>query len=123
MVVAIFYVLRDNYRIPFLFEKDEHLDSTGVIRLALAEEVTFLNKANIQRALNQIPEGSKVVIDASKTVNIDVDVIEIIDDFKINAATKNIDVEVLNRRRKGIKTHPIKDFEKVINEIPAPVLN
>ena len=123
MVVAIFYLLRDNYRIPFLFEKEEHLEKSGNIRLALAEEVTFLNKANIQRALNQIPEGSKVIIDASKTVNIDVDVIEIIEDFQINAATKDIEVEIIERRRKGIKNHPIKDFEQVIKETPAPVLN
>ena len=44
MAVAIFIILYNNYRKPFLFEKDEHL-SDGAIRIELAEDVTFLNKA------------------------------------------------------------------------------
>jgi MFS superfamily sulfate permease-like transporter len=59
LAVAIFYVLYNNYKKPFLFE-DKHLQD-GVIRLALAEDVTFINKASIQRTLSQILDGSKVI--------------------------------------------------------------
>ena len=116
MVVAVFYVLYNNYKIPFLFEKDEHLVEGGKVRIELAEEVTFLNKANIQRALNKIPDNSTVIIDARKTVHMDLDVIEIIEDFKIHAEASNIQVEVLERKRNGIKKNPIKDFEKIMEE-------
>jgi len=36
--------------------------------------VSFLNRAAILRTLDQIPPGSKVVLDASRSVNIDYDV-------------------------------------------------
>ncbi|MEL6988518.1 MAG: SulP family inorganic anion transporter, partial [Bacteroidota bacterium] len=116
LAVAIFFVLYNNYKKPFLFEEKDHLDKDGVIRLELAEDVTFLNKANIQRALNAIPEHSKVIIDASRTVNMDSDVVEIIDDFVINAKYKEIDVDVVERMRIGIKNKPAKEFEGVISK-------
>lgn len=123
MVVAIFYILYNNYRIPFHFEQEEHLAEKGTIRLELAEEVSFLNKANIQRALNKIPNGTKVIIDASKTVNIDLDVIEIIRDFEIHAKSCDIEVEIIKRRRKGIKRAPNKILEDVLNKPELTVLN
>ena len=75
LVVAIFYILYNNYKKPFLFESDKHV-TEGTIRLELAEDVTFINKASIQRTLSQIPDGSKVIIDASRSINIDQDVVE-----------------------------------------------
>ncbi|MFT4663483.1 MAG: MFS superfamily sulfate permease-like transporter [Polaribacter sp.] len=101
LAVAIFYVLYNNYKKPFLFEKDKHLKD-GIINLELAEDVTFINKASIQRTLAQIPDGSKVIIDASKSINIDFDVVEIIEEFEINAKYRDIDLQIIERRRKGV---------------------
>ena len=94
LAVGIFYILWNNYKTPFLFRLEDHINE-DTIRLALAQDVTFLNKASIQRTLNALPENSKVIIDASKTINIDQDVIEIIEDFKVNAQFKNIQLEVI----------------------------
>ena len=116
MVVAIFYILYNNYKKPFLFEKDEHMLNSGTVRIELTEDVTFLNKANIQRALNIIPNDSKVIIDGSKSINIDPDVIEIVEDFQVQAVLKNIEVEIIERVRKGINKVPIAEFEKVVEE-------
>ncbi len=101
LAVAIFYVLYNNYKKPFLFEKNTHMKD-GVLRLELAEDVTFINKASIQRTLSQIPDGAKVIIDASKSINIDYDVIEIIDEFEINAKHRDIDLTIIERKRKGV---------------------
>ncbi|MBR9919250.1 MAG: SulP family inorganic anion transporter [Bacteroidetes bacterium] len=115
MAVAIFFLLYDNYKKPFLFEGNEHMsDDGGIVRLELAEDVTFLNKANIQKALNQIPDNSKIIIDASRSINIDQDVEEIIEDFKIHASYSNIEVEVIDRKRKGLKAKPVKTLENAI---------
>lgn len=116
LAVAIFFVLYNNYKKPFLFEEPEHVNKDGIIRIELAEDITFLNKANIQRALNLIPEGSKVVIDASRSINIDYDVIEIIEDFEVQAKHKSIDVEIIERIRKGLKNKPAAEFEGVISK-------
>ncbi len=114
MAVAIFYVLYNNYKKPFHFETENHLGEEGDIRIELSEEVTFLNKANIQRALNIVPENRKVIIDASKAIDIDVDVIEIIEEFEINAREKNIEVEIIERRRKPSEQRAVMTLEAAI---------
>ena len=81
--------------------------------MELAEDVTFINKAAIQRALSQIPDGSKVIIDGSKSINIDHDVIEIINEFETNAKYRNIDLEIIERRIKGVKNQ-VKIIESAL---------
>lgn len=95
MAVAIFIILRNNYKVAsrVVLNKD---DSTNSIRLVLSEDVTFLNKASIQGTLAQIPNGTNLEIDASNTFFIHHDVVEIIDDFKINAASRNITVTTID---------------------------
>jgi len=116
LAVAIFYILYNNYKKPFLFEKDKHLKD-GAIRLELAEDVTFINKASIQRTLMQIPDGSKVIIDASKSINIDYDVVEIIEEFETNAKVRDIDLQIIDRKVKGLKNQ-VRQAEHAIANNP-----
>ena len=61
--------------------------------------VTFLNKAAIKSTLNEIPENTKVIIDASETIYIAHDILDLIREFKsTRAIDKNIKV-----RLKGFK--------------------
>jgi MFS superfamily sulfate permease-like transporter len=115
MVVAIFYILYNNYKKPFIFEEKDHVSPEGTIRLQLSEDVTFLNKANIQRALYSIPENTKVIVDASQSVNIDLDVQEIIEDFSTQAEQKGIDLEIIDSKRKEMANMPHKDFHFTMN--------
>lgn len=101
MGVAIFYILLNNYKKPFLFDASRHFKD-GKIHLELAEDITFINKASIQRTLNELPENSKVQIDATKTINMDLDVYEIICEFKENAPHRNIEVELINLKSPAI---------------------
>ncbi len=112
MVVAIFFVLRANYKKPYFFDPEQHKIGEPIL-LQLSEDVTFLNKAAILQTLNHLPENSKVILDASKSVNIDQDVIEIIEDFKANARFKNIDLEIIERK-KNVPKYPAKEFVKMI---------
>lgn len=113
MVVAIFFVLRANYKKPYFFNAEDHKSGDPIV-LKLSEDVTFINKAAILQTLNHLPENSKVIIDASRSINIDQDVIEIIDDFKANAAYKGIDLQIIERDQKGLSYNPTKEFEKVM---------
>ncbi|MEL6718393.1 MAG: SulP family inorganic anion transporter [Bacteroidota bacterium] len=119
MAVAIFFILRDNYKKPYFFNPEDHVEGEP-IRIVLSEDVTFLNKAAIMQTLNHIPNDSKVIIDASKSIEIDQDVIEIIEEFKIGAHLKNIEVEVVDRKTKGMKANPVRDFEKVVLSGKSP---
>ncbi len=93
MVVAIFFLLLTNLRNSYFY----HIESNGrKIRLRLAEEVSFLNKAAIQVTLTNVPKETEVIIDGSASRYIDPDVLEIIHNFKHNAYTKGVIVTLEN---------------------------
>lgn len=95
MVISILFVLRGNLKRAYYFRKEEYEDG-DVIHIDLAQEVSFLNKAAIKQTLNSLPENSKVVINASDTVYIAHDVLDLIKEFKtINAVEKDIDVSLI----------------------------
>lgn len=96
MVVAIFYILRKNFRTSYFLHKEE-IKTGEEIRIVLSEEVTFLNKASIQLMLEELPENTPVIIDGSRSVNIDYDVLEIIHNFREHGAKeKNITMTLIN---------------------------
>jgi SulP family sulfate permease len=97
LAFGIFYTLRHSYRNSH-HVKDVITTEEGykVHHLVLAEEVSFFNKASVLNTLNAIPENSKVIIDFEKSKAVAHDVIELIDDFKANAKTRNITVETRN---------------------------
>lgn len=93
--VAIFIILKNNYKIPFKLEK-ENLEGKDKITIHLSNDVTFLNKAALQKALAGLPDHTHVKIDATDNHFIHHDIIEIIEDFKLAAEFRNIEVTVLN---------------------------
>ena len=97
MLIGVFYILRTNLRNPY-FYKFEQNGSKKVIRIKLAQEVSFLNKAAIQYTLTNLPDESDVIIDGTDSMFIDKDVLEIIHNFKHNAFTKGTIVEIVNIR-------------------------
>lgn len=95
MIISIVFVLRGNLKRAYYFRKEEYEDG-DVIHIDLAQEVSFLNKAAIKMTLKNLPENSKVVINASDTVYIAHDVLDLIEEFKsINAVEKNIEVSLI----------------------------
>lgn len=95
MIISIFYLLRNNLRIPYYYKRVV-FESKDIINLELAQEVSFLNKASIKKTLESIPEGSTVVLDAHKTEYIDYDVLELIKEFQLSKAPdKNIKMSLV----------------------------
>ncbi|NRA12391.1 MAG: SulP family inorganic anion transporter [Crocinitomicaceae bacterium] len=109
LVVAIFIILRNNFKVPYEINKS---NSSGQekIRIVLSQDVTFLNKASIMKTLSEISNNSTVEIDASGTQFIHQDVVEIIEDFKVNAKVRNIELTVVELY-KGKSAEPIQHFE------------
>lgn len=94
LAMAFVHILWKNYKLPFHF--DPHRYKPGMpVYLTLSEDVTFLNKAGIKRTLSEFPDGTRVVIDASRTLNLDPDVREIIDDFITTCDKRRIKAELL----------------------------
>nr|MBI1232683.1 SulP family inorganic anion transporter [Cytophagales bacterium] len=94
MVIGVIFILLRNYKNSY-FYKDTKTDDTNVSHIILSEEVSFLNKGALISALNRIPNNSKVIIDGSKSVIIDYDVLEVIENFKTNAKERDIEVETI----------------------------
>lgn len=95
LVVAMFYILRNNLSNAFEYDVEENSDGAK-ITFTLAEEVTFLNKAAIQKALYGLPRRiNEIIIDGSQSRFIDKDVIEVIKDFEQNAVSKGKAIELV----------------------------
>ncbi|MXV52727.1 SulP family inorganic anion transporter [Pedobacter sp. HMF7647] len=92
MLIGIFFILRTNLRNPYFY----NINGEGDIKIRLAEEVSFLNKAAIQYTLTHLPKESTVIIDGTNSRFIDMDVLEIIKNFKHHAHTKGIIVQLVN---------------------------
>lgn len=95
----------ENSHFLHMVESDEP-DTSHHVHMQLAEEVSFLNRAAILQQLAAIPDRSVVVIDMSRCVAVDQDVIEIIEDFRDTAADRGIQVEIVDQNR-GLARAPI----------------
>lgn len=110
MAVAIFYILRQNFRNPYFIAEDV----VDVIHIKLSEDVSFLNRATIMKTLSEIPNNSNVIIDASNSSSIDYDVYEIIRDFEENSVHRNIQVTIKGLGRgMGTLISPNDSIDKI----------
>jgi carbonic anhydrase len=98
--VSILFILRSNFRNPFILEKQKlHLDDT--MRLELSNQVTFLNKAHLKSTLWSMPDKSKVIIDATVSNYIDHDVLDMMREFKDTVAPqRGIELNIVGLKKK-----------------------
>lgn len=123
LAISIFYILRQNARMPFYYQRSS-FSNGDLIKLTLAQEVSFLNKASIKETLEHIPSNSSLIIDASRTQYIDFDVLELIKDFaETRAPEKDITVSLLDFKNRYNIPKTVTETEIVaefvhINEVP-----
>jgi len=99
MIISAFFVLQGNMKRAYRFRKEEYQEG-DIIHIELAQEISFLNKSAIKTTLNELPANSKVVINATETVYIAHDVLDLITEFhQIKAKELNIKVKLI-----GFKT-------------------
>lgn len=99
MIISVYAILRGNMKRAYNFRTEEFHDG-DVIHIDLAEEVSFLNKSAIKSTLAAIPENSKVIINASNTVYIAHDVLDLIKEFKkIRAKEENIKIKLMGFKK------------------------
>lgn len=95
LLISVFYILRYNARISYFYQRSTYSNGE-LIKLTLAQEVSFLNKASIKETLNNLPANSNVIIDASETHYIDFDVLDLIRDFfNTTAADRHINMSLV----------------------------
>lgn len=113
IIISVIFVLKGNLKKAYSFKKEEYEDG-DIIHIDLAQEVSFLNKAAIKQTLNDIPENSRVIINAHDTEYIAHDVLDLIREFKeIRAHDQNIKVKL-----KGFKkAYQLENTDEVSNHV------
>jgi len=113
IVISVIFVLRGNLKRAYSFRKEQYEDG-DVIHIDLAQEVSFLNKAAIKSTLNDLPENSKVIINAHDTVYIAHDILDLIREFKATRAKE----ENIKLKLKGFKkAYQLENTEDPINKV------
>jgi len=99
LAAGVFFVLKANLKTPYFMHHrevyDEQTDDGSTrshVRIALSENVSFLNKASVNKVLHDLEAGSVVEIDGSNSQYIDRDVVEIIRDFERSSNRRGVQV-------------------------------
>ena len=107
LVLGFFFILKDNARAGSHLRRDAVGDAEDPshLHLRLPEHVSFLNKASIVTTLEQLPTGSRVILDGTRTTAIDHDVLEAIEAFRQAAPARGIDLELRGIRQVVVVGH------------------
>ena len=117
LVVGIFVILIKSYQNSHFLHIENVENGGKTVKMTLAEEVTFINKGAIMKELNNLEENSYLVMDVTKTRYLDNDIVEILDDFKVKAEERNIDIKIISER--GIVENPESYYQFFQKPKPA----
>lgn len=98
--IALLFILASNLRRPIRRFHEKHVGGE-VLRVELADQVSFLNRAAISRILDEVPAGGHVMFDATATDFFDPDVLALIQTYERETApARGVQVSL-----KGFKEH------------------
>ena len=79
--VSLLFILNSSLRQPIRRIVETHVGG-DVLHIELANQVSFLNRAALDKVFNDAPRGTNMLIDASSTDYIDPDILSLIQEFK-----------------------------------------
>ncbi len=85
LFVGLAFILYSNFQRPVQMIIEKHIGG-DLYHLQLANQVSFLNRAALDKTLNAIPAGAHALIDARSTDYIDPDILSLIRDYKAKTA-------------------------------------
>jgi MFS superfamily sulfate permease-like transporter len=89
LLISIYFIVRNNFKAEYKITKTVHQEQETYY-IKLNSNVTFLNKVNLRKALDEIPENSILTIDGSECNFIDYDILEIISEYANKAHDRHI---------------------------------
>jgi carbonic anhydrase/SulP family sulfate permease len=98
--VSLAFILHSNLRRPIRRLVEKHAGGE-VIHIQLANQVSFLNRASLEKALRDTPAGTHLLIDARQSDYIDPDILALIREYKEEIApASDVEVSLRGFRRK-----------------------
>ena len=91
LVTGIFFVIRANHHqaVTVVSQDRYHL-------MRFNKDVSFVNKNELRTKLRRIPAGSHLIIDGTRALYMDHDIIEVVEDFRKLAPYRDITLEFKN---------------------------
>lgn len=101
LLLSIYYIVMANFKAEYKITKSNYL-GIDTFLIKLNSNVTFLNKVNLKKALDQIPEYSELTIDGSNCHFIDYDILEIISEYESKAHDRHIEIHLKGIERVNV---------------------
>ncbi|MEQ6122683.1 SulP family inorganic anion transporter [Pseudotenacibaculum sp. MALMAid0570] len=104
LAVGVVVILIKSFQNSHFLHIEDMSNGVHKIKMTLAEEVTFFNKGAILKELDSLPRDTYLELDVRKTRYLDNDIVEILQDFRLKAIDRNIDIKLISER--GIVENP-----------------
>jgi len=123
---AVGFILNSNLRRPLRRVMERHV-AGEILHIELANQVSFLNRPVIERALRDAPPGTHILLDARNSDYIDPDILSMIRTFANKASVHGVTVSLRGFRDKYAMDDVIQFVDFTSREIqekltPAEVL-
>lgn len=99
LVFAVGFILNSNLRRPLRQVLEKHTGG-DILHIELAEQVSFLNRPVIERALRGAAPGTQILLDASNSDYIDPDILAMIREFVKKSSIHQVQVSLRGFRQK-----------------------
>ncbi|MBL0047585.1 MAG: SulP family inorganic anion transporter [Bacteroidetes bacterium] len=93
LLISLYFIVQNNFKAEYKITKSMNHE-TEFFEIKLNSNVSFLNKVNLRKALDSIPEYSVLSIDGSACNFIDYDILEIISEFQNKAHDRHIELHL-----------------------------
>lgn len=93
LLISIYFIVQSNFRVDYNITKSRQHE-TNLHLIKLNTNVTFLNKVNLRKTLDQISPYSVLTIDGSECNFIDYDILEVISEYATKARDRHIELHL-----------------------------
>jgi carbonic anhydrase/SulP family sulfate permease len=120
LLISLLFLLYTNWQRPVVEILEKHA-AGEVLRIALGNQVSFLNRPSLSRAFNALSPKSHLLLDARNTDYIDSDILSLIHDFlKTKAKVRHITVSLLGfKKRYSLLKNEIRYVDYATQELQS----
>jgi MFS superfamily sulfate permease-like transporter len=93
LLISAYFIIQNNFKAEYKITTTV-IDGVKTECIKLNSNVTFLNKVNLRKALDEVPENSVLIIDGSECNFIDYDILEIISEYENKARERHIQLQL-----------------------------
>ncbi len=94
LLISVYFIIQNNFKAEYKITKTIQ-EGIETYCIKLNNNVTFLNKVKLRKALDEVPEYSVLTIDGSECDFIDYDILEIISEYHNKAHIKYIELHLI----------------------------